>query len=1251
MIRIRAPRISSSEEFVPLNLLQAFSAYIGSPDLDIFVQTSAKPDAAYHEVHRRLRAEPCATTARLRRAASGVVLAPGPDVLDGMLREPLRYRYSDETLLDAMNAANGLHGAGRFFVMEGASPLVPWSAARNLRPIMGGVDGDAGRVAEAILRHAQVNPIVIAVAHIETFDTHSRNLLAILLDHPEKIAWFLPASSDPLVIRVDASPIESSRHFVVSPRLEPLKQLRLATEGIDPARRREWITNWVESIAFHAFLDDGVIDIDSDEWHVEEPAKSYIAALALMGDFLEENLCRDFLARLGCHLPLSDLCRGGVLDLSGGLVRFASDDCRRYFTRGVPEQTRAALCLLAGSLLEEAGDARAADLYILAGDREKARESLESDGGSPVQSWQATLASLSTVPEDVIRSSTILSRRICRALISAGQYRRAEGFANALEERERELMLALIARRRGAYREALTLLDPPVTPAAPTDFEGLLLTGELLRLTGELEQADACFELCRSVVHEGDQSARLAFEKAMLRIDQGRLPDDDSAKSIPHLESRLKAYTSLIDLDYQSATEHAEAALRIAPDIPAGIDASLDLMNAHFLAGRWDEARYRAREALALVEETEGDRGSGGILFVLAYLCADEGQWKQAREKIERLRRFYSGTRDEARLREVDLIVAHLALADGDSKSARKTAAGLLGDAVPHDIREAAALIVDEANWMEGSLDVLCSTGKTECLELRDWHLTQRSRVAEHVEKGIEGVVWRMIVTSELDPQSSIPELDLSTSSRSHKLRMLRSAIGLANRRRDPAIHLRISDLAEELGCSSVGDSRSIEAPSHAVEVLHHLAAHEFPFGSMKIGGLDWRYASRNRLGAWNQEGTLDPLAYDELERLLAEPSGSWRAATDRCLLFVEGMEQWPASSREAVGNLMTLRAEHHALRNLLAEEERVSIADAPVAAGIVGESPAIREVTEKITRLSRSEAVVCILGESGTGKELVARSIHKQSPRRGRTFTPINCAALPDALVESELFGHVRGAYTGADRDHAGLIESTDGGTLFLDEIGELPLPAQSKLLRFLQEGEYRRVGDTSVRRSDVRIIAATNRQLEKAVDEGRFREDLFYRIHVIEVKVPPLRERGSDIVLLARFFLEQEKERQRTGPEKFNEEVELVFLSHNWPGNVRELQNAVKASFAIAGDSRRIALEHLPERLRGVPVRNASTGSYFEELNRFRKSLVEQSLMSASGNQNQAAKLLGISRQALAYQIRELGILINDPARGRRS
>ncbi|HEX7810082.1 MAG TPA: sigma 54-interacting transcriptional regulator, partial [Thermoanaerobaculia bacterium] len=258
------------------------------------------------------------------------------------------------------------------------------------------------------------------------------------------------------------------------------------------------------------------------------------------------------------------------------------------------------------------------------------------------------------------------------------------------------------------------------------------------------------------------------------------------------------------------------------------------------------------------------------------------------------------------------------------------------------------------------------------------------------------------------------------------------------------------------------------------------------------------------------------------------------------------------------------------------------------------------------------------------------------------KTFTAVNCAALPENLIESELFGHVRGAFTGADRDRAGLIETTDGGTLFLDEIGELPLPAQAKLLRFLQEGEFRRVGEATNRSADVRIVSATNRRLSTAVEEGRFRDDLYYRIRGVEVSLPPLRERGQDILLLAEHFLANERDKHRGGAASFSNDVEAIFSSYAWPGNVRELQNTIRGAHAMAGEAKSIEVEHLPERLRSVVPARISVGSYQDAVMRFKRDLIQRSLLESRGNQNRAAAALKMSRQALAYQIRELGILV---------
>ena len=380
----------------------------------------------------------------------------------------------------------------------------------------------------------------------------------------------------------------------------------------------------------------------------------------------------------------------------------------------------------------------------------------------------------------------------------------------------------------------------------------------------------------------------------------------------------------------------------------------------------------------------------------------------------------------------------------------------------------------------------------------------------------------------------------------------------------------------------------------------------------------------------------------EALDRILAAGETDWIACSDRELLYLEGLSAWPPESRDALAAVFRGRAELQRLRRVM-EQEEAAAPRAQAVDGIVGQSAAMRELFTLIAKVARRDVPVCILGESGTGKELVARAIFAASSRRHKPFVAINCAALPENLIESELFGHVRGAFTGADRDRAGLIETADGGTLFLDEIGELPPGAQAKLLRFLQEGEFRRVGDTANRTADVRIVSATNRKLESAVEDGRFREDLYYRIRGVEVALPPLRERGDDVALLAAHFVAKEREKHRTGPSRLSPDVEAIFRAYGWPGNVRELQNTIRAAHAMAGEAKELEVEHLPERLRQIVAPRAAVSSYQDAVARFRRDLIEKSLLQAAGNQNQAAAMLNISRQALAYQIRELGILVN--------
>jgi two-component system response regulator AtoC len=316
----------------------------------------------------------------------------------------------------------------------------------------------------------------------------------------------------------------------------------------------------------------------------------------------------------------------------------------------------------------------------------------------------------------------------------------------------------------------------------------------------------------------------------------------------------------------------------------------------------------------------------------------------------------------------------------------------------------------------------------------------------------------------------------------------------------------------------------------------------------------------------------------------------------------------------------------------------------------LVGDGEVMLKLRETIDRVAGTRSTVLVLGESGTGKELVARAIHDASPRRARRFVAINCAAIPPALLESELFGHRRGAFTDAMRDKRGLFEDADGGTLFLDEIGELPLALQAKLLRVLQDGEIRRVGDTASITVDVRLIAATLRDLAGDVRDGRFREDLYYRLNVLPVTIRPLRERSEDIPQLARFFARRHAARHQLGEIELSEVAIEALVRQPWPGNVRELENVMERAVVLADDpapgrgTRMIDLDYLTSvmnvRAASPAVGDADALSIKKATREIEQDLIRRALGVTQGNRTSAAKLLEISHRALLYKMKEYGI-----------
>ena len=328
------------------------------------------------------------------------------------------------------------------------------------------------------------------------------------------------------------------------------------------------------------------------------------------------------------------------------------------------------------------------------------------------------------------------------------------------------------------------------------------------------------------------------------------------------------------------------------------------------------------------------------------------------------------------------------------------------------------------------------------------------------------------------------------------------------------------------------------------------------------------------------------------------------------------------------------LKAENRQLKKELGREHAF--------AGIVGRNQRMLEIFALIGKVCDYKTTVLILGESGTGKELIAKALHYQSKRKKAQFVAVNCGAIPQALLESELFGHVRGAFTDASTDKAGLFEQADGGTLFLDEIGEMPLPLQVKLLRVLQDEEIRPVGSATVRKVNVRVISATSKELENEIAAGRFREDLYFRLNVLGIKLPPLRERTEDIPLLADHFLEKHGERIGKAGVHLADDALRALTAYQWPGNVRELENCIERGLLLC-DGDILDICSLPDVMRGKSADPGFIGFPPDSLSikkaeeAMERELIRRALEKTGGNRTHAARLLEISHRSLLYKMKE--------------
>jgi len=1164
-----------------------------------------------------------------RRAQLGWIESPGSTWLEELAGNPSNIHSLTLEAIGSLTTFRTLqHRPTALMLGSEASPIESWSAFRKVLPSSHSkaATPSEGEMAELLLNRINREGIDLVITrNVSMLDERSIRAIRIACGSAVSVCWVFESSS-------------ANQISVTNPRIAPDRELIVLSVSLARSREVEKACVSLPIEKLLAVLEHSGIDDPSALGEltgtartiatIMEPRRSYLAALSTLGRSIPREAATKFLQALGCHLTLEEV----VSEHVGSLTESGVELDQSLLPALRHELAGATRTALARTALEACSDSLPSDirisLLVFAGEEGRAAVSAERLLPSQRETWD-----FSTIPEELFEFSEELRWRRFVERYRSGRYRDAAVDASAMKTRKVEAE-AMLERRLGKYSAALARLT-----SSTGNPVRLTLRGELERLTGDSAASRKTLQQALSSATSEFDRANALFALALLEIDTGRPAETDGLDD--YQRARVSAYGALGALDFESARRESARAIELSRCTIEKIDSSLDLLYALFLEGNWEEARHHARATLALVEETDGDRAIAGVLLTLGYLCADSGQFDDASSMAERLRKHFAGAEDFKRLREVDLLHAQIALGRCEFLEATRRAASLDSSEVETEIREAAAIVLDEAAWCQGERSALRSQGNASCRELAERHRLLKSRQGSPGERSDHFL--SQLALFETSTRAGVRAQPPQPRTATEELHLIRSFLGLAA--------LNVSTFDRELLqlCETRGivpPQRSSAAETRSAEIYLDtfvlFAQNDYPFHEPPLG-VPWKIASCNRLGTWEEVGEASPLDDTLREALSLRLPTDWFRLSERTFFYLANLSLWRSNQREGLLRLIATKLEVHRLRRLLEQETPAAVAPKKTKVeGIIGESAPMQRLLEMLPRLSARDVPVCILGESGSGKERIASTIHEMSTRRSRKFTPVNCAALPEQLLESELFGHVRGAFTGADRDKQGLIEVTDGGTLFLDEVGELPLTAQAKLLRFLQEGEYRRVGDTANRTADVRIVAATNRKLESAVDDGKFREDLYYRIRGIELTVPPLRERGSDILLIARHFLERETKKHRGGPSRFTRDVELVMLSYGWPGNVRELENTVRAAHALAADLKEIDLDHLPERLRGVLVVRRATGSFFEEITRFRKDLVEKSLTEANGNQSQAAKMLGMSRQALAYQIRELGILV---------